>query len=291
LNTTDGHVRLRDRWRSPDDTRRAGTLMVALGVAGALIAVFGMVVGWVFVGQIATASDDTLDVALQSLDAADSTIDLADGVLAASAEAVDALAATLVALSSSFESGTAAIDDVAALAETIVPSLEDAGSTVRQLEDIGTDIDSVLGALSNLPIGPEYDPTAGLGATFGQLAGTLEALPDQLTSTAGNLNDFTSSAGAVQSEVDRIATSVQSVAVELADTEALIEQYRASVADARALASATNDDLDTGAMLMRILLVAGGVTLLLGQVVPIWLGRSLLDEADRLRVGDDDPAA
>jgi hypothetical protein len=31
---------------------------------------------------------------------------------------------------------------------------------------------------------------------------------------------------------------------------------------------------------MRVLLVAGGITLLLGQVVPLWLGRSLLDDAD-----------
>jgi nitrate/nitrite-specific signal transduction histidine kinase len=29
-------------------------------------------------------------------------------------------------------------------------------------------------------------------------------------------------------------------------------------------------------------LVVGGITLLLGQVVPLWLGRSLLDDADAL---------
>jgi hypothetical protein len=52
------------------------------------------------------------------------------------------------------------------------------------------------------------------------------------------------------------------------------------VADARALALSANDDLDTGVVLMRVLLVAGGITLLLGQVVPLWLGRSLLDDAD-----------
>ena len=62
----------------------------------------------------------------------------------------------------------------------------------------------------------------------------------------------------------------------------MVDQYRASVSDARSLALSANDDLDTGVVLMRILLVAGGITLLLGQVVPLWLGRSLLDDADAL---------
>ena len=50
--------------------------MISLGVVGAVVAVFGMIVGWIFVGQIATASEDSLDVTVQTLDAVDDTIDL-----------------------------------------------------------------------------------------------------------------------------------------------------------------------------------------------------------------------
>ena len=254
--------------------------MVGVAIAGALIAVFGTVVGWVFVGQVATASDDTLEVTLQSLDAIDDTIDLADEVLGSSADSVGALAATLTAVSGSFDSGTQAIEDIAGLATTIGPSLEDAARTVRTLENIGGDIDSVLSALSNLPLAPDYDPDAGLGATFGQLADTLEALPGQLESTATSLTDFTGSADEVQQQLDDLAASVGSISDDLGDTDALVEQYRASVTDARTLALEANDDLDMGVVLVRLLLVVGGVTLLVGQVVPLWLGRSLLDEAD-----------
>jgi methyl-accepting chemotaxis protein len=254
--------------------------MVGVGVAGMLIAVSGTIVGWIFVGQLATASDDTLEVTLQSLDAIDDTIDLADEVLGSSVDAVDALAGSLVAVSGSFDAGTQAIENIAGLATTIGPSLEDAGRTVRTLERIGGDIDSVLNALSNLPLAPDYDPDAGLGDTFGQLADTLETLPGQLESTATSLTDFTGSADELQQQLDDLTASVVSISEDLGDTDALVEQYRASVADARALALSANDDLDTGVVLMRILLVAGGVTLLLGQVVPLWLGRSLLDDAD-----------
>lgn len=264
-------VTLRERWRSPQDTRRAGRLMIGLGVAGALVAVFGMIVGWVFVGQLADASDDTLEVTLQSLDAVDDTLDLADEVLGSSVEGIDALAASLTAVS---------IDGPIVSARPAMSSIDTAAGTVRRLERIGDDIDSVLGALSNIPFGPDYNPSAGLGDTFGDLADTLEALPDQLASTSGNLTDFTASAGDLQQQLDVLADSVTAISADLADTPELIDQYRQSVADARALAVSTDNDLDTGVVLMRILLVVGGITLLLGQIVPLWLGRSLLDDAD-----------
>jgi len=254
--------------------------MIALGVVGALVAVFGTVVGWVFVGQLATASDDSLDLTIQTLDAVDDTIDLADEVLVATADAVGALAGTLTAVSASFDAGTQAITDIAGLAETIGPSLEDAGATVRTLESLGGTIDDVLRALSSLPIGPDYNPSNGLEETFGQLAGTLEELPGQLAATSESLTDFTGSASGLQQELDQFAGSVESISTDIGDTGALVDQYRASVADARSLAVETNDDLDTGVVLMRILLLAGGITLLFGQVVPLWLGRSLLDDAD-----------
>lgn len=280
-------VGFRNRWKSPQDQRRLGRLMIALGVVAALVAVFGTVVGWVFVGQLATASDDSLDLTIQTLDAVDDTIDLADEVLVATADAVTALAGTLTAVSDSFDTGTQAIADIAGLAESIGPSLEDAGATVRSLETLGGTIDDVLGAFSSLPIGPNYNPANGLEATFGQLADTLESLPGQLADTSESLTGFTGSASGLQQQLDGFAESVGSISMNIADTGALVDQYRASVADARTLALETNNDLDSGVILMRILLLAGGITLLLGQVVPLWLGRSLLDEADRLDASAD----
>lgn len=274
---------LRDRWRSPSDQRRAGQLMIGIGLVGAVVAVFGTIVGWTFVGQLAAASDDSLEVTVQALDAVDDTIDLAEDVLTSTVEAVDALAGTLDAVSASFESGTAAIDEIAALADTLGPSLTDAGDTVRTLERVGGQIDDVLDALSSLPIGPDYDADNGLGDTFGRLADTLEDLPGQLESTSTSLTDFTGSADELQGELDRFAGSVGVIAGDLADTGALVGQYRASVDDARTLAVATKDDLDLSVGLMRVLLVAGGLLLLLGQVVPLWLGRSLLDQLDDAR--------
>lgn len=259
--------------------------MIGLGVVGALVAVFGTIGGWIFVGQLASASDDSLEVTAQALDAVDDTIDLAEEVLISTVDAVDALAGTLEAVSGSFGTATAAIDEIAALADTLGPSLTEAGDTVRTLESVGSQIDGVLSALSRVPLGPDYDPENGLGETFGRLADTLEDLPAQLESTSTSLTDFTENAGPLQEELDRFATSVDAISDDLSDTGVLVDQYRTSVEDARAIAVEAEDDLGGSVVMMRVLLVAGGITLLLGQIVPLWLGRSLLDD-----LPDDMPA-
>ncbi len=252
--------------------------MIALGLVGALVAVFGTIGGWIFVGQVASASDESVDVTVRALDAVDDTIDLAEQVLTSTVESVDALGGTLDAVSGSFGTATAAIDEIAVLADTLGPSLTDASDTVRTLEGVGGQIDGVLSALSRVPLGPDYNPDNGLGDTFGRLADTLEELPAQLESTSSSLTDFTENAGPLQDELDRFATSVGAISADLADTGALVDQYRTSVDEARAVATAAKSDLDASVVMMRVLLVVGGITLLLGQIVPLWLGRSLLDD-------------
>ncbi len=261
--------------------------MVAVAVAGAFTAVAGSATGWIFVGQLNDTTTESLDVTEQALDAVDDTIDLADDVLVSTDEAVRALAEALDAVSGSFDSATGAVDDVADLAGTIGPSLEEATATIRRLEGLGGTIDGVLRALSDIPFGPDYDPDDGLEETFGRLAESLEPVPAELETTAGGLTDFTDSAGDLQERLDELAASVRTVDDDLTTTDDLVEQYRASVADARAVAQRAGDDLDGTVTVLRVLLVIGGFSLLVGQIVPLWVGRELLVSS----ASDAEPAA
>ena len=190
----------------------------------------GTAVGWVFVGLLNATTTESLEVTEQALDAVDDTIDLADDILVSTNEAVGALAEALEAVSGSFDSATGAIDDIAELARTIGPSLEEATATIGRLEGLGGTIDGVLGALSDIPFGPDYDPADGLGETFGRLAESLEPVPGELETTAGGLTEFTDSAGELQQQLDDLAASVRTVDDDLTTTDDLVEQYRASVA-------------------------------------------------------------
>ena len=251
--------------------------MIGVGAAGAILAVVGTITAWMFVGELHTATDESLAITSRTLDAVDDTIDLADEVLTSTIEAVDALAGTLGAVSGAFDSGTTAIDEVAALADTLGPSLEEAASATRSLANLGDTIDGVLTALSSLPIGPTYDPDTGLGDTFGQLAEAIEPIPDQLAATAASLTEFTESAGDLEGELEDLTASVTAVSRDLTGTDVLVGQYRNSVDDVRELATAAQNDLADDVAWMRLLIVLGGLTLLVGQIVPLWIGRWVLD--------------
>lgn len=266
--------------------------MIGVGVVGALLAIVGTVTAWMFVGELHAATDESLTVTIRTLDAVDDTIDLAAEVLNSTTGAVSAVAGTLAAVSGSFDAGTAAIDEIAGLADTLGPSLDNAVNATRALERAGDNIDSALGVLSSLPIGPDYDADNGLGATFGRLTAALEPIPEQLEATSESLTDFTASAGALQDELAALAESVSGIGDDLAGSDELIAQYRASVADARRLATDAQTDLADDVALMRLLIVLGGITLLVSQIVPLWVGRSVIDEADRMddAVGSQRPA-
>jgi len=273
---------LRDRWRSIEAQRRAGRLMVGVGFTGALLAVVGSITAWLFVGELHDATDESLAVTVETLDSIDDTIDLADDVLGSTTDVVAAVAGTLESLSGSFDTATTAIDDVAGLAESLGPSLDEATSTTRTLEEIGAEIDRALVAVSSLPIGPDYDPESGLGETFGRLTAALEPIGENLSTTATSLTEFTDSAGELSERLATLTDSVQGVSADLADSDLLVDQYRARVAEARALAVDTRADLGDDVRLMRLLIAIGGLTLLIGQIVPLWVGRSVLDEVNAL---------
>ncbi len=163
---------------------------------------------------------------------------------------------------------------VGQLNDTTTESLD---VTEQTLDSVDDTIDGVVRALSDIPFGPDCDPDDGLEETFGRLAESLEPVPGELETTAGGLTDFTDSAGDLQERLDELAASVRTVDDDLTTTtDDFVEQYRASVADARAVARRAGDDLDGTVTVLRVLLVIGGFSLLVGQIVPLWVGRELL---------------
>ncbi len=253
--------------------------MVGVAVVGVLVAVIGALVGWQLVGQIDSTTRDTLDVSVESLDSLADTIELADDVLASTSESLDAVATTLTSVVSSFDSATAVLSEFSTFAETAGPALEDTTETVRDLADVGTTVDEALGAVSNLPIGLDYDPEAGLGATLGTLADTLEPLSAQFTSTADEIGRLTDDIDTLRTDLDALNATVAQINDDLADTDVLIEQYRLNIAEARALAVATREDVQGDVSWMRLLIVLAGINFAIGQIVPLWFGRELLHRA------------
>ena len=259
--------------------RRAGRVMVGVAVVGVAVFLIGAIVGWQLVGQIDSTTSDTLDVSVESLDSLADTIELADGVLTSTTESLDAVASTLTTVSESFGSATDVLTEFSTFAETAGPALEDTTGILRQLEDVGTTVDEALGAVSSLPIGLDYDPDAGLGATIGALADTIEPLSVQFSSTAEEVARLTDDIDTLRADIETLNATVNQISDDLAETDLLIEEYRVNVARARALAVTTREDVQGDANWMRLLIIFASVNFAIGQIVPLWFGHELLHRA------------
>ncbi|WP_040493184.1 hypothetical protein [Ilumatobacter nonamiensis] len=254
-----------------------GKLMVTVAAIGLVVSLVGTVVAWQLVGQLNSSTRRSLDVTIETIDSVAATIDVADRVLAATTDSIASAASSLTALADSFETTNGVLAEIDDLTTVVGPALEDAGSALGELEDLGTGIDNVLGGLSEIPFGPDYDPDKGLGETIGEIAATLEDLPGEFQETSTELGEFSTSLDELEDEIVVLAADVEEVSSELAGSDLLVDQYRTNIGDAREVAVETRDGLDRDVTLMRIVLLIGGLNLALGQIVPYWLGRSLLD--------------
>lgn len=252
--------------------------MLGVAAVGLVVALVGTVVAWQLVGQLNSSTRRSLEVTIDTIDSVEATIEVADEVLAATTETVATASTTLTALGSSFDTATGVVAEVDDLTMVVGPALEDAGSALGELEAVGTGIDNVLGGLSDIPFGPDYDPEQGLGETIGEIAATLENLPAEFEETSSNLDEFTMSLDELEAEVVTLAADMEEVSGTLEGSDELVDQYRENIAEARTVAIDTRDGLDSDVTLMRVVLLIGGLNLAVGQIVPYWIGRSLLDE-------------
>lgn len=254
--------------------------MIAVGAVGVVVALAGTVVAWQLVGNLDDSSRQTIDVTIETIDSIEDSLDLAARVITSTAESVDAAAASLDALDESFESASGVIGEIGDLTTIVGPTLEDAATTLGELEGVGDGIDSILEDLSSIPFGPDYEPERGLGETIGDLATEIGALPEVFEQTSNDLTTFEADLAALQTEVNTLASAVGDVSAELDGSDDIIAGYRTNLADARMVAVTTRNELGSDVGMMRLILLIGGINLAISQIVPFWLGRSLLAEPE-----------
>lgn len=260
---------------------RAARAMIASAVVGVLVALVGTLIGWQLLGQIDRTTGESVRVSEQALDSIENTIELADSVVASTTVMLGTIEQTMRTASSSFSSTEALVEDLVVLADTTGPGLRRVGSTLEQLAEVGTSVDAVLGAVSALPLAPNYDPDAGLGETMQRLADDVEPLGVALEDVSVSLADAAVPLSALNDDLTTLADEVAALDSTLAETQLLLDGYRANVASARQVAADASADLDGNLTWMRLLVVVGGLNFALAQIVPFWFG------AEQLRLARD----
>ena len=119
------------------------------------------------------------------------------------------------------------------------------------------------------------------------LRADLAPLADDIRAATDDLDTFSASGGDLNDELVVLADSVDDVRTAVSGTSAVLDQAQASSDDAHELAESTLSEIGNQLALSRLLLVIIAIAIAIGQIVPYWVGRELL-EAPVIVVADLD---
>ena len=214
-------------------------------------------------------------LAQDSLETLDDTIDVAETVVGSVETGLGTLEEGLRTMSGA-TAGTVELSvAVADLTASVPDTLDDVDTALGRLQSLGATMDTALRQLSQLPVGPDYDPDISFDGAVAGLREDLAPLADGVRDASVRLDDLATSAEPVPENLEQLADDVGAVRTSLAASGAVLERYRITAAEAATLAEGTRDDLDGEVTLARVLAVVLGLTVAAGQIVPYWIGRDL----------------
>jgi methyl-accepting chemotaxis protein len=264
------------RRRGPS-RRTIGKAMIGIGVLGVLVSAAAVIIGQSLVRQVETSVDDSLVVTDRALTAVIDSISVTGRIVDTVKAGVTSIGETVGTLQSSLEQSSTAIGDVSTFVGTSLPdALASVNGVLPTIKSVADTIDTTLEALDDIPFGPDYNPATSFGDAIGSLQGTLAPLPDQLRGLASDFTDVTASTSTIHTQLTALSTDITELSGQLVEVSTLVDTYAKTAADASVLAQSSRHDLADSARLTRWLLTLLGIVFALGQLVPIWLGITLL---------------
>lgn len=252
--------------------------MVAAGVLGLVVALVGTAVGWVLVGELGDAVDESLAVTEDAVSTIEDTVVAAGEVVADVADGLRALDEVLAQLRLGVRDLEPVVADVAELTVEVPAALGEAQATLDQVAGAAADVEGVLRQLSRVPLGPDYDPETTLADQLRRLSDDLEPIATTLADAGGDLGRLEVRAGELRRELQVLGVEVQSLVRRLDRSADLVDGYREQAGRAEDIVVDRRDDLGARMGLMRALVVLGGLAFAAGQLVPLWVGAQLQRE-------------
>jgi hypothetical protein len=268
---------------------------MAVGTVGVVTALLGALVG---LRATATLADLVADDGVLSADALvtlEGSIVLAQDTVATLEGSLARIETTTRDLAVAFEEGEDLLVATAELSEDeIAPSIAAVEQAMPGLVEAASVIDTALVALSAIPFGPAYDPAEPFDESLRRLEQQLDGLPEDLETQAALIREAGASLGDVRRGTGEVADDLALLHGHLGEAAVLLDGYAETAEDAAAMVTDGRAALGRHLFAARLLIVALGLVLAAGQLVPIGAGWLLL-HPERITafldsVGPDEPA-
>lgn len=252
-----------------------GRALVAIGTVGVIVTLVATVVGVRLIGSLDRALTDSVGVAAEAIDALGATVELAGETTTRLTVTLRRTATTTRDLSGSLSDAEGVLRATADISdEQVAGSVAGVEDALPALVQVAAVIDRTLSAFSAIPLGPDYDPEEPLDRSLRTVQAELDGLPEALREQADLIRDASRNLRTARVGTAAIADDLDGLVTTLERSTELIERYESTAGEARELVAA--EDLSGQLVAARVLLLILGVTVALGQLVPLGAGWLLL---------------
>ena len=280
------------------------------GILGLLLSLAGLVSVWVVKPAVVGFANSTIVTLNSSVSTSQKAMQVTGDALGATVESVDALSTMLAATSTSVKDTQPMLDQVnAILGEKLPATMNSATDSLKTAQEGALVLDSTIKSLDSFrtvmsgtpflsafveaPAQP-YNPEKPLAESLGELATTLEGLPEMFTDMSESLDTADDNLVTIQTSLTTMSSSVSMISASLVEYQTMSSQSQSSMDDLVAMLTNIKNNLDAILNGVGMVLTLFFFWLLAAQVVILTQGWELFQgTAGRVEGGETEsvPAA
>ena len=279
--------------------RLLGVFVMIAGVLGLLLSLAGLVSVWVVKPTVVGYVNSTILTLDNSIGTSQKAMEVTAQALGETVTSVNALSNMLSTTATTVKETQPVLDQINLMMGKTVPStLQSASDSLKTAQQAAEVLDSAIKSLDNfravlsatpmlgmfveMPDQP-YNPDVPLASSLGELATTIESLPDTFTDMSSNLDKADDNMVTIQSNLTTMSDSVSLISESLSEYEAMVDQSQSSMDDLKSLLTNIQGNLTNILNGVAIVMSLFLLWLLAAQVVILSQGWELYQgTADRM---------
>lgn len=271
---------------------RSRAAITVAGWVGLAASVAALILGWMIVESIVVRLQGPVELSVATIDAIEETLDLVDSVTGELENGLGTAGDSLAAASAAAADSSGNLEDLADFLDgDLVANIEAIqGSMPAAIQAAGA-IDDTLRALSLL--GVDYDPEQPFDESLRAIDAALQDLPTQLTVQAGAVRALVPTTERFAGDAAALASSISALVDDMERSGEILDGYRETVEEARALVDETGATFTTSVWLFRAFILAAAIAGAALSIGLIAVGRRepgevvAVDEVEVLGPGTD----
>ncbi|MBN1921438.1 MAG: hypothetical protein JW892_09350 [Anaerolineae bacterium] len=271
--------------------RILGILVMLAGILGLLLSLAGLALVWIAKPNVTAAANTTLETLTHSIGTSKDVMQTTTEALGATVDSVDALSAMLATTAETVEESQPVLTNVSTiLSDTLPSTLEAATDSLRTAQDAAEVLEGTIQSLETFrfllsdaplvgdligPAGEPYSPEKPLAESLGELATSLEKLPDTFVEMATGIGATDDNLASVKDNLVTMSTSVQRISTSLSEYQDMAAQSQSSLDDVTAILKNLQTNLPSILNGAALVLTLFFIWLLIAQVVILTQGLEL----------------